>query len=77
MERLLSLFFSEISVEGAYITCYQNMKPQLKINISSPLEVYLPGQEGRGLYKYMMWFHDIYDTEGLYTGDLSQEWNVL
>jgi hypothetical protein len=28
MERLLSLFFSEKSVESAYITCYENMKPQ-------------------------------------------------
>jgi hypothetical protein len=34
------------------------MKPQLKNNSPSPIEVYLPGQDGRGLYKYMMWFHD-------------------
>jgi hypothetical protein len=58
MERLLSLFFSEKSVESAYITYYVNMKPQLKVKNSSPLEVYLPGEEGRGLYKYMNCFHD-------------------
>jgi hypothetical protein len=58
MERLLCLLISEKSVEGAYIICYENMKPQLKISSSSPLEVYLPGQEDRGLYKYMMWFQD-------------------
>ena len=28
------------------------------INSSSPLEVYLPREEGRGLYKYMKYFHD-------------------
>jgi hypothetical protein len=58
MERLLSMSFSEKSVENAYIKCYENMKPQLKINSSSPLEVYLPEEEGRGLYKYMKYFHD-------------------
>jgi hypothetical protein len=34
------------------------MKPQFKINSSSPLKVYLPGEKGRGLYKYMKYFHD-------------------
>ena len=58
MDRLLSMSFSEKSVENAYIKCYENMKPQLKITSSSPLEVYLPGEEGRGLYKYMKYFHD-------------------
>jgi hypothetical protein len=49
--------FSEKSIENVYIKCYENMKPQLKINNSSPLEVYLPREEGRGLYKYMKYFH--------------------
>ena len=71
MDRLLSMSFSEKSVENAYIKCYENMKPQLKINSSSPLEVYLPGEEGRGLYKYMKYFdHDKFTT-GIYTGSLS------
>jgi hypothetical protein len=58
MEMLLSLFYSEKSVEGACITCYENMKTRLKINRSSPLQVYLPGQDGRGLDKCMWWFQD-------------------